>query len=208
MVAQLDLAEMRAAGGPAWLPPEGRLLFFYSLEHGAWGLDTGDAGSFLVRHETGPAGLADEPDDLVEDARFPAYSVSFAPAASFPSLERAGVDWRGISPEDEDALEAALQALEPPGPAHQLGGYPSAIQDDAMENDCERITRDLVRRTASRGETAPASAPADWRLLLQLDTDDDAGMMWGDTGRLYFWVREQDARAGDFSKCWLVLQCF
>jgi uncharacterized protein YwqG len=77
-----------------------------------------------------------------------------------------------------------------------------------MENDCERITRNLVRRTARRGKAAPASAPADWRLLLQLDTDDDAGMMWGDTGRLYFWVREQDARAGDFSKTWLVLQCY
>jgi uncharacterized protein YwqG len=52
-----------------------------------------------------------------------------------------------------------------------------------------------------------SSAPADWRLLLQLDTDNDAGMMWGDTGTLYFWIREQDARAGDFSKIWMILQC-
>ena len=29
---------------------------------------------------------------------------------------------------------------------------------------------------------------ADWRLLLQLDTDDEASMMWGDLGRLYFWI--------------------
>jgi len=48
----------------------------------------------------------------------------------------------------------------------------------------------------------------DWRLLLQLDTDHEAGMMWGDTGRLYFWIREQDARARDFSKAWAILQCF
>ena len=33
-----------------------------------------------------------------------------------------------------------------------------------------------------------------WRLLLQLDSDDDAGMMWGDEGTLYFWVPEADAR--------------
>jgi uncharacterized protein YwqG len=33
-------------------------------------------------------------------------------------------------------------------------------------------------------------------------------MMWVDTGRIYFWIREQDARAGDFSKAWMILQCY
>jgi uncharacterized protein YwqG len=47
----------------------------------------------------------------------------------------------------------------------------------------------------------------DWRLLLQMDSDDDLGLMWGDVGILYFWIREQDARAGDFSKSWVILQC-
>ena len=44
-VAQLDLEAVAAAGGPDWLPSQGRLLFFYELEHGAWGLNVGDAGS-------------------------------------------------------------------------------------------------------------------------------------------------------------------
>lgn len=35
----------------------------------------------------------------------------------------------------------------------------------------------------------------------------DKDMMWGDVGRLYFWVREADARARDFSRTWMVLQC-
>ena len=39
------------------------------------------------------------------------------------------------------------------------------------------------------------------------DTDDDTGWMWGDVGTLYFWIREQDARAGDFSRVWMVFQC-
>ena len=46
----------------------------------------------------------------------------------------------------------------------------------------------------------------EWRLLLQVDSDDDAGMMWCDVGQLYFWVREVDARAGDFSRTWTILQ--
>jgi uncharacterized protein YwqG len=47
----------------------------------------------------------------------------------------------------------------------------------------------------------------DWRLLLQLDTDDDASMMWGDLGTLYFSVRENEARAGNFENVWMILQC-
>jgi uncharacterized protein YwqG len=53
----------------------------------------------------------------------------------------------------------------------------------------------------------PQAAGEPCPLLLQLDTDDDAGMMWCDVGSLYFWIREQDARAGDFSKIWMILQC-
>jgi uncharacterized protein YwqG len=44
-------------------------------------------------------------------------------------------------------------------------------------------------------------------LLLQVDSD-DVGMMWGDGGRLYFWIREQDARRADFSNVWMILQCY
>ena len=48
----------------------------------------------------------------------------------------------------------------------------------------------------------------DWRLLLQLDSDETAEMMWGDSGMLYYWIRQQDLRALDFSNTWLVLQCY
>jgi len=88
LIAQLDLVEMHTAGGPDWLPREGRLLFFYELEHGGWGFDPKDAGSALVRHETGAAEHATEPTDLPPDKRFDANPVGFASAVSLPSEER------------------------------------------------------------------------------------------------------------------------
>ena len=40
----------------------------------------------------------------------------------------------------------------------------------------------------------------------QLDTDAGLKTRWGDGGRLYYWIREADARAGDFSKIQMVGQ--
>ncbi|MDP1616013.1 YwqG family protein [Phenylobacterium sp.] len=190
-VAQLDLAEMRAAGGPDWLPATGRLLFF--CEPGAWGDDPEDAGSAMVRHETAPAEPRLPPLDLPRKARIQATPVSFEAGESWPSEERLEIDWDGMGKQDYIALEAFVEAHTPEPPAHQVGGYPGAVQDDAMEAICQEMTKS-------------SGALEDWRLLLQVDSARDQGMQWFDTGRLYFWIREQDARAGDFSKVWLIVQ--
>lgn len=63
---------------------------------------------------------------------------------------------------------------------------------DPMEADCARITG--------------TSSEEAWRLLLQLDWDPAADMEWGDTGRLYFWVREADLQAGALDRAWCILQ--
>jgi uncharacterized protein YwqG len=203
VIAQLDLEEIAVAGGPDWLPQKGRLLFFYEIDYAGWGIDPGDLGCFAVRHETGFATAEPPPEDLAHEGRWPEYPVAFVTAVSMPAPERLNVDLRNLSGREEKTLEAALDAMTPAQPAHQIGGYPNAIQNDGMELECQRNTHSL--RGAEKGKETDAD---DWRLLLQFDTDDEAGMMWGDVGRLYFWVREQDARAGDFSKVWMILQCF
>ncbi len=47
----------------------------------------------------------------------------------------------------------------------------------------------------------------EWMLLLQLDSDDGADLMWGDGGMLYFWIRKEDLRQHRFDKVWMTLQC-
>jgi uncharacterized protein YwqG len=46
-----------------------------------------------------------------------------------------------------------------------------------------------------------------WRLLLQVPSVEAAGMMWGDAGCLYYWIRDDDLAARRFERCWLILQC-
>ena len=45
-----------------------------------------------------------------------------------------------------------------------------------------------------------------WQLLLQVSSDDNAGMMWGDGGMVYFCIRRQDLVTGEFDGCWAVVQ--
>jgi uncharacterized protein YwqG len=80
-----------------------------------------------------------------------------------------------------------------------------------MELECQLVTNGIYCGDPS-GYEGPRAAvleagSADWRLLMQLDSDDEAGMMWGDAGRLYFWIREADLRERRFDKVWLILQC-
>ena len=50
----------------------------------------------------------------------------------------------------------------------------------------------------------------DWTLLFQLDTVEQEGfsLMFGDGGRIYFYIRKEDLRAKRFDRIWLVLQCY
>ena len=71
--------------------------------------------------------------------------------------------------------------------ARRSGGEYDAVPDSSVEESAKRDGR--------------------WRLLLQLDTDGNPGWMWGDMGRLYFWITDEDLREGVFEKCWMILQC-
>ena len=71
-----------------------------------------------------------------------------------------------------------------------------------MEFECEQMLAALEGREPK----ATRLRDTDWRLLLQVDTDADLKTKWGDGGRLYYWIREADARAGDFSKIQMVGQ--
>lgn len=81
-----------------------------------------------------------------------------------------------------DAYE--MTDAEPRTVHHQMLGYPLFIQDEDM---------------------APGRI-----LLLQLDTDEEDGgtcWMWGDCGRLFFWIKPEDLAACRFERVTLTLEC-
>jgi uncharacterized protein YwqG len=110
-----------------------------------------------------------------------------------------------------------------PPPVHRVLGWPHLIQGDNMEIECEASTRGrgMLGRLggAVRSATAGGSredekrafkrtARDSWRLLLQVDSDEAAGMMWGDAGMLYFWIRADDLAARRLERVWCVMECY
>ncbi len=209
-LARLSLPEVHRARKLEWLPPDGALLFFYDVEEQPWGFDPKDKGSCAVLHVPD----LDEPlassADAAEDEYFPQMNVEFREIAIYPSTDRPAVDVLDLSDEERERYWELLDSPFRGMPKHQVAGLPAPVQGDYMELECQLASNGLYcgNQTGYNDPRAKAlgSGAADWRLLLQLDTDDDA-VMWGDCGTLYFWIRVNEAAAGNFDNPWLVLQC-
>ena len=210
-VAHIELAEIAAAARFDWLPEDGRLLFFYDVEQDAWGFDPKDKGAWAVYFDPSEqaAAPAEPPPELAAHGRYPEVAIEAVESVSFPGPERLGEAIGELSDDEWDAVDERRRSDLP---AHQIGGYPSPVQGEGMELECQ-----LASNGVYVGDPAGYSSPeaqalqagaSDWLLLLQIDSNDAADMVWGDAGMLYFWIRRQDAANKDFSKVWMVLQCF
>jgi uncharacterized protein YwqG len=92
---------------------------------------------------------------------------------------------------------------------HKQPGYAAPIQD-VMELECQLAANGIPfakRKKAAVPFEELESGARDWRLLFQVESDGTAKMMWGDAGRLYFWIRDEDLRGARFDRTGVVFQC-
>jgi uncharacterized protein YwqG len=212
-LAQINLADVAQAGCDLPLPANGLLSFFYDAELQPWGFDPADAPGFRVIYT--PQG--GELSRLIHPSGVrPALPVKLEPGESLPDwawfLEYEGE----VLGEDDDAFHAAFDQLDDDQQyemfyaSHAFGGWPALIQNP-MEIECQLASSGIYvggpEGYADPRAQALEAGAKDWRLLLQLDSDDDLDWMWGDGGSLYFWCRQQDIAAGRFDRVWTVLQC-
>lgn len=93
----------------------------------------------------------------------------------------------------------------------KLFGHPNIIQSP-MEYECELINRGYnnwaERSTLDEKEKQEISNNQhDWKLLFQIDSEKETKMMWGDVGRLYFWIKEKDLKEQNFDNVIAIVQC-
>lgn len=95
---------------------------------------------------------------------------------------------------------------------HQLRGAPQEVQH-GLFHQCQLASNgvDCGGPEDNRNPKAQELAPGakDWRLLLQISSDDTGpGWMWGDVGRLYYCIHRDDLTARRFERTWCVEQCY
>lgn len=213
-LAQIDLREVHRLPGGERLPAGGLLSFFYDSEQRVWGFSPADRGGWQVLYTPPGADLAprDFPEHLPSAARFAARRLRPRPGVTFAPWESSDIDALGLSRDEAMAYAEALLDDDDDEPAldHHLLGHPDPIQGD-MQIECQLASNGLGMGDPSGGENPRARTlrpgATAWRLLLQIDSDDQAGMMWGDAGRLYFWMQRDDLADRRFDRAWCVLQC-
>jgi uncharacterized protein YwqG len=215
LIAQINCAEASRFDPDETLPGSGILQFFYPVEGDQpWGFDPMDKGGavvlFMSRGQLAPAEV---PAELENSSILPANGVAFRPFASLPSPGSTSYGSLGMSEVQEEAYRSVSSGLPsdwvPRQPAHILLGHAHEMSD--MQLECQLVTHGLYCGNAS-GYNDPKAAElalgaTDWRLLLQIDSDDDLNVMWGDAGTIYFWIRRADLQQLRFDNTWTILQC-
>ncbi len=214
-VAQLDLATIPKSHGLD-LPFNSSLYFFYEGGEEAWGLQSEDRGSAQVIYS--PTSLTEHqpraaPNDIRDEWRF--RGVRLEPGSSETSLpdgQDQTLDQLTLSAEEHKRYWDFLEAwgAQRSQIYHRIGGYPEPVQGDP-KLEAELVSHGLYCGDPTgynRGkELGLWQEAVNWELLLQVDSDENANMMWGDVGRLYYLIRRQDLALRAFERVWLVFQC-
>ncbi|MBP7861623.1 DUF1963 domain-containing protein [bacterium] len=203
-IAQFNLKDLAGLEANRYLPAEGMLYFFYVIEDGPWGFDPKDSGCSKVIYCPEPAHLLERRIPPKSMEKTSACSMSFSEIWTIKDTLHE-IDTQGDDTEDIFDLiyEISVDGIE-----HHLFGNPNTVQGD-MQEECQLVTNGIYCGGGYRTEKAEAlkSGIKDWKLLLQVDSDENPDWMWGDVGRIYFWIKEADLKAHDFDKVWLIFQC-
>ena len=216
-IAQINLSELPQL--ITGLPSAGWLYFFFDAVNQPWGFDPADRLGWRVLFYDGDAerlAPRQPPLELPSEGVFRASRITFEVECVLPN--EAGSALGGRTPGGDTSLsDAYFDLLDGmtggTGAAqHRLLGEPRTIQNP-MELECQLASHGLYCGGSSgyldpRVESLRAGA-ADWSLLLQIDSEDEnTDWMWGDCGRIYYWIRRSDLRDRKFDAAWLCLQCY
>lgn len=194
LLAQLNFAEAPALEG---FPERGILQFYLSHGDDLYGMcfeDLAKQSGFRILYF--PTVVEDESTLITDFSFLPAFdrlplqkscSLTFrlqqAPISVYDYRFDSVILGQSLSPgEMSDELLDARGQYEKlfPSAGHKIGGYPYFTQYDPRASEEYR--------------------DQDYVLLFQMDTDGDAGIMWGDCGVGNFFIRLPDLQERDFSR--------
>lgn len=217
-LAQINCEEASKYDKNSLLPSKGILYFFYELETMTWGFDPKDKGSAKVYYYSGDISdlsNTEFPSDLLDEYKIPEMPISFSSKNELPAFEEFiecydGFEYNQRNNYNEVKVEMGFDSEK--GKISKLLGYSDLVQG-GMLLQCELTTNGIntgspkgySKISAKRKENAKR-----WQLLFQLDSIETTNyeMLWGDVGRIYYYINVDDLVKMNFENCWLILQCY
>ena len=200
-VAQINLSEVASYDPKHVLPAEGMLYFFFDIDAFFESWPRQESLWRVLYDSSDPTTRLQVaiPETVAKRINYRLSAVTYATEMTLPdysrydetSIQRLGLSGPLTEEEERVYYEVQAQLAGTVGtkyhlPLHRLLGHPDDVQWD--------MHRDLP------------GAPGDWQLLFQVDSDGVPNTEWGDTGRIYYWIRTQDLAKRDFSRVELILQ--
>jgi uncharacterized protein YwqG len=166
-LVQIDFAAAAEAYRLPGFPDRGWVALFRDLKSMEDGIYDDDDQWYWLNFDCTPTHLVhtEHPGEPVHSFNF--CEVTFEPELCLPNdiHERFGGGDEALEEEAYEYFDSSVWDISN-GPYHRLGGLPMLIQSD-MED--------------YRG----------WDFLMQIDSDDEVGWMWGDAGRIYNWGKRK-----------------
>lgn len=215
-IAQFNMEELREFDLDNMLPKKGILYFFYDLYEepiGCMAKERNGAKIYFYDGEWEQLEEKDFPEDLDENFRIPQFDVHFTTRYEAPMCE----EYREIIQEDigfdeyNNDLDALNLYQNNDEEVTKILGYADLCQG-SMLLQCEMIRNNIDCNDFEhlKYQDEYIDAAGDWILLFQVDTisDSDFELMFGDCGRLYYYIRKEDLKEKKFENGWLVSQCY
>lgn len=200
------------------LPAGGRLLFFYfdgSYDNyqsivGTWDVSTMEGACAIHVVDDAPHAQRPVPEGV---RTYPERWLEGRAIVTAPGWEHVALQDAFSSPSQDhhsfmrhpvnaEAFNEELRERRS-GPLHQIGGYADPAQGPVEYEVAFAALGNQVPYGDARLDTEARR----WKLLLQVDSDDESGMVWGDLGMLYWLALPDDLAANDLSKISFTWQC-
>lgn len=221
--AQFDFSELSKYDVDGLLPKSGMIYFFVCCDSLGKVIFSAAKKQDLVRLEKAPDTLlpvkksfmqklfGKKPEKRIYDECLVEFKIEY-------SLPSADSFYAGIiekendhSPKPCDAfseefIESLIELTDTADNTadHQFLGYARGIQhsykEDEIQNGISTKISDL--------SINDMKSLLNWILLFQLDSDPNAGMMWGDSGRFYFYIHKEDLVKANFHDVRSAMDCY
>lgn len=204
-VSQVNLAEVAQHYPGSGLPESGLLSFFYDMDEMPSSADEeGVTSGWRVLYSPTDQRLVRVHADARPRHAVQACAAEVRPGLTIPdywSLKPEAVEVPDAERESYYGIVAALNLG-----AAQLLGHACPVQGP-IEAEAAHDSGD-VRRARKHGFASEAIEPIEgWRLLFQVDTNEELDVNWGDMGKIYYAIRKVDLAAQNFNETMLIFQC-